>query len=127
MNGLTDKALIDKLIQASRAGVPVKLLVRGLCCLRPGIAGLTENVEILSLVGRYLQHARIYCFGVGEAQKMYLSSADGMSRNMERRVELAVPVLDKTLAHRLYTLLQDQLADTEQGWRLLPDGSYERG
>ncbi len=124
MNGLTDKALIDSLYEAAQAGVRVRLIVRGICCLRPGVPGLSDNLEVVSLVGRFLEHARIFCFGAGDSREVYLSSADGMTRNMERRVEIALPIFDRELAGRLYDLLCRQLADTVDGRRLLADGRY---
>ncbi len=126
MNGLTDKTLIDKLMEASQAGVPIGLVVRGICCLRPGVPGLSDTIEVVSIIGRFLEHARVFCFGAGPTPTVYLSSADGMTRNMERRVEMAIPILAPPLASRLCSLLRTQLADNVGAWRLLPDGSYVR-
>ena len=92
MNSLTDRELIDMLSKASNAGVKIKLIIRGICCLIPGLPGKTENIEIISIVGRFLEHSRIYCFGTGEDASIYLSSGDLMTRNTEKRVELAFPI-----------------------------------
>lgn len=105
MNSLTDKMLIDKLVEASRAGVHIKMLVRGICCLKPGVPGETENIEIYSIVGRYLEHSRIFVFGFDERQRIYISSADFMTRNTERRVEVAAPVYDPALQQRILHIL----------------------
>lgn len=126
MNGLTDKILIDKLLEASQAGVRISLIVRGVCCLRPGVPGLSENIEVVSIVGRFLEHARILCFGEGADRRLFISSADFMTRNMERRVEATVPIYDRAAANRLFALLTTQLADTALARRLLPDGRYVR-
>ena len=117
VNAVTDRALIDKLAQASQAGVRVLLNVRGICCLRPGVEGLTDNIRVFSIVGRFLEHARIYVFGKGEDADMYLSSADFMTRNTQRRVELACPVLDgavrRQLAHYVELLCADNVKARE--------------
>ena len=126
LNGLTDKLLLDKLVEASQAGVNIDLVVRGICCLTAGVPGLTENIRVVSIVGRYLEHARIYIFGEGERRKVYLSSADFMTRNTTRRVEVAAPVRDSDLRARLEQMFQDQLRDTAKGRVQQPDGSYAR-
>ncbi len=126
LNGLTDKLLLDKLVEASQAGVNIDLVVRGICCLTAGVPGLTENIRVVSIVGRYLEHARIYIFGEGERRKVYLSSADFMTRNTTRRVEVAAPVRDPDLRARLEQMFQDQLRDTAKGRVQQPDGSYAR-
>ena len=126
LNGLTDKLIIDKLIQASQAGVKIDLIVRGICCLVGGVPGLTETICVHSIVGRYLEHARIYLFGEGECRQVYISSADFMTRNTTRRVEVAVPIQDSALRKHLETMFQDQLRDTAKGRVQQPDGAYVR-
>ena len=126
LNGLTDKQLIDKLIEASQAGVKIDLIVRGVCCLTGGVPGLTDNIRVVSIVGRYLEHARIYIFGEGERRKGYLSSADFMTRNTTRRVEVAAPVDDPALRAHLEQMFADELRDTAKGRLQQPDGSYVR-
>ncbi len=126
LNGLTDKLIIDKLIEASQAGVKIDLVVRGICCLVGGVPGLTDNIRVSSIVGRYLEHARIYIFGQGERRRVYISSADFMTRNTTRRVEVAVPVRDGCLRAHLEQMFQDQLRDTAKGRVQQPDGSYRR-
>ena len=126
MNSLTDKVIIDKLIEASRAGVKIKLIVRGICCFLPGKAGKTENISVISIVGRFLEHSRIYCFGEGKDRVMYISSADLMTRNTDRRVEIATPVLDKDIENEIYKMLEVMLADNVNARKLLPDGTYAR-
>lgn len=126
MNSLTDKAIIDKLQEASCAGVNIQLIVRGICCILPGKRGKTENIAIKSIVGRFLEHSRIYCFGEGKERVMYISSADLMTRNTDRRVEIATPVLDKEIEAQIYDMLQVMLADNVNGRILLPDGTYAR-
>ena len=124
MNSLTDKELIDKLIEASKAGVRVRLIVRGICCLVAGIEGETDNISVISIVGRFLEHSRVYCFGEGEEMEMYISSADLMTRNTNKRVEIATPVLDKTIRKRIYNILETMFSDNVKARKLLPDGSY---
>ena len=126
MNSLTDRVIIDKLIEASCAGVEIKLIVRGICCFLPGKSGKTENIGVISIVGRFLEHSRIYCFGEGKERVMYISSADLMTRNTDRRVEIATPVLDKDIENEIYNMLQVMLADNVNARRLLPDGTYAR-
>ena len=126
LNGLTDKLLIDKLIEASRAGVRIDLIVRGICCLIGGVPGLTDNIRVVSIVGRYLEHARIYIFGGGERRLVYISSADFMTRNTTRRVEVAAPVYDPALCAQLEQMFADELLDTDKGRVQQPDGTYAR-
>ena len=126
LNGLTDKLLIDKLIEASQAGVKTDMVIRGICCLVGGVPGLTENICVSSIVGRYLEHARIYIFGEGEHRRVYISSADFMTRNTTRRVEVAVPVYDPGLRRHLEQIFRDQLRDTAKGRVQRPDGEYVR-
>ncbi len=124
LNGLTDKLLIDKLIEASQAGVKIDMVVRGVCCLVGGVPGLTDNIRVVSIVGRYLEHARIYIFGKGERRQIYISSADFMTRNTTRRVEVAAPVYDPSLRAHLERMFADELRDTAKGRVQQPDGSY---
>ena len=124
LNGLTDKVLIDKLIEASQAGVKIDLVVRGICCLVGGVPGMTDNIHVSSIVGRYLEHARIYLFGQEERRQVYISSADFMTRNTTRRVEVAVPVYDPDLRAHLEQMFSDQLRDTAKGRVQQPDGQY---
>ncbi len=124
LNSVTDVELIEKLKEASCAGVRVDLIVRGICCILPGVAGKTENIRVVSVVGRYLEHSRIYCFGEGEEEVMYLSSADFMTRNTQRRVEVACPIFDREIRGRLGHILALCLADNVKARQLQPDGSY---
>lgn len=126
MNSLTDKTIIDKLIAASQAGVKIRLIVRGICCLVPGVKGKTENISVISIVGRLLEHSRIYCFGDGDDRVMFISSADLMTRNTDKRVEIATPVLDKAIEQKLYGMLTVMLADNVKARQLMPDGKYAR-
>ena len=126
INSLTDKTIIDALIQASRAGVKIDMCIRGICCLVPGIPGWTENIRVVSIVGRFLEHSRIYMFGKGTEEKIFIGSADFMTRNMVRRVEVGVPVLDKDLKSRIKKIFDSEMNDTEKGRILKSDGSYER-
>ena len=122
-NGLTEREMIDKLAEASRAGVHIQMVLRGICCLRPGIAGQTENVHVTSIVGRFLEHGRIYCFGRGKTARLYIASADLMTRNLTRRVEIACPVYDSEVREQLLWILHTQLEDNVKATSLLPDGS----
>lgn len=121
MNALVDAEIIDALYEASNAGVKIHLIVRGICCLRPSAEGLSENIRVISIVGKYLEHARIYYFKHGG---VYFSSADMMSRNLERRVELLIPVRDHNLALRLLRILKLQLSDSDGAYELLESGEY---
>jgi polyphosphate kinase len=124
MNSVTDKVLIDKLIEASCAGVKIKMLVRGICCFKPGVPGLTENIEIYSIVGRFLEHSRILVFGLEDRQKIYISSADFMTRNTERRVEVAAPIYSEPIRKKILDLLDLMFRDTAKARVQLPDGTY---
>ena len=126
VNSVTDRELIDKLAQASQAGVPVTMNVRGICCLRPGVPGLTDHIKVFSIVGRYLEHPRIYAFGVGEETRIYIGSADLMTRNTERRVEIACPVLDPAVRRQIRHYVELYCSDNEKARVLQPDGSYTR-
>ena len=124
LNSLTDRKLIDKLAQASQAGVEVVLNIRGICCLVPGVPGLTDRITVFSIVGRYLEHSRIYQFGRGEDAGLYLSSADFMTRNTERRVEIACPVLDPWCRKRLFGIVEQLQRDNQKARLLQSDGTY---
>lgn len=124
LNSLTDKALIDKLIECSQTGVKVELIIRGICCIVAGIKGVTDNIRIVSIVGRYLEHSRIYIFGVGVRQNVYISSADFMTRNTTRRVEIAAPVLSDELKERITDYFRVQFCDNVKAREQLSDRSY---
>ena len=126
VNSVTDEEIIVKLKEASCAGVKITLFVRGICCLVPGVAGKTENIEVRQIVGRYLEHSRIYVFGKGEEEKMYIASADFMTRNTERRVEIACPVLDKAVAERIHRIIDIYMADNTKVRVLFPTGRYHK-
>lgn len=127
MNSLSDPEIIRALYEASQAGVRVELIVRGVCCLRPGIPGVSENITVRSVVGRFLEHARIFSFENGGKHEVFVGSADWMSRNLHRRVEVVFPVLDAAIRERILTqILPAQLADNTKSWELQPDGVYKR-
>ncbi len=125
-NSVTECGVIKKLAQASQAGVEIQLIIRGICCVLPGVKGYTENIHVTSIVGRFLEHARIYLFGRGEDANIYISSADLMTRNLNRRVEIAYPVENDTLKKQLMWLLDAQLRDTAKASDMLSDGTYVR-
>lgn len=126
MNSLTDKPLIKKLYEASQAGVKVELIVRGICCLKPGMPGISDNISVRSIVGRFLEHSRIYFFNRNDEHHLFLSSADMMTRNMTKRVEIEFPILDKDIEDRIFDILELQLSDTMKARELQVDGSYTR-
>ena len=126
MNSLTDKVIIDKLREASCAGVKVELIIRGICCILPGIPGKTENISVISIVGRFLEHSRVYSFGKGKDRLTYISSADLMTRNVDKRIEIAAPVLDKKIEERILKILRIMLSDNIKARKLCPDGKYRR-
>jgi polyphosphate kinase len=126
MNSLTDIELIDMLSEASNAGVKIKLIVRGICCLIPGLPGKTENIEVVSIVGRFLEHARIYCFGSGEDVSIYISSADLMTRNTEKRVEVASPIVNPILKKKILSMLNIMLNDNVKARKINDKGDYEK-
>ncbi len=125
-NSLTDKDIIKKLSEASNAGVQVNLYIRGICCLLPGIPGKSENISVISIVGRFLEHSRIYCFGTGKDTRVYIGSADMMTRNMVRRVELACPILDGDIKEKILHMLGIYSADNIKARMLTSQGTYKK-
>lgn len=125
-NSVTERDVIDKLREASLAGVEIDLIIRGICCILPGVRGETDNVKVSSIVGRFLEHARIYRFGRGDDAEYYISSADLMTRNLDRRVEVACPIADPGLKEQLRWILETELADNVKASAMMPDGRYER-
>ena len=127
MNSLLEPAIIEALYAASQAGVEIDLIVRGVCALRPGVPGLSENIKVRSVIGRFLEHTRVFYFYADGQENVYLSSADWMERNFFRRIELAFPILDARLKKRVITEgLKLYLADNEQSWDMNSDGVYTR-
>jgi polyphosphate kinase len=130
MNQLQDAAICDALSRASQAGVPIDLIVRGFCVLPPGVPGWTENIRIRSILGRFLEHSRIYWFQAGAddplAGSFFIGSADWMERNLSHRVEAITPIEDRRLRERLWEILEIMLRDQVQAWEMQPDGSYVR-
>jgi polyphosphate kinase len=123
MNALVDTDVIKALYKASMDGVKIDLIIRGICCLRPGIKGVSENIRVRSIIGKYLEHSRIFYFKNSSPQA-YISSADWMPRNLEKRFELMVPIYDNILSSRIKDLLNLQLGDNELAWELQSDGTY---
>lgn len=126
VNSLTDKKIIDTLIEASQAGVKIEMIIRGICCVKPGIPEVTDNIQIKSIVGRLLEHSRIYMFGVGERRKIYISSADYMTRNTLRRVEVAVPIFDMDLRQKIEEIFAAMWSDNVKARVMKSDGTYTR-
>ena len=126
MNSLCDKDIIAALYEASSAGVQISLIVRGICCLRTGIPGVSENIQVRSIVGNFLEHARIFYFENGGKPEIYMGSADWMPRNLERRVEILFPVEEEPLRNKVLHILDMQLRDTMKAHVMMPDGSYEK-
>ena len=125
-NSISDKNIIEKLVEASQAGVPTDMIVRGICCVQAGLPGQTDHLRIRSIVGRYLEHSRIYAFGEGEDLRIYMASGDFLTRNTERRVEVGIRVDDPAIAKQLWDILQLQLADNVNAREMRPDGSYAK-
>jgi polyphosphate kinase len=126
MNGLEDPVLVRKLYEASQAGAQIDLIVRGNCRLRPGLPGISDNIRVISIIGRFLEHARVWCFENGGAPRYFIGSADWMKRNLSNRVEVVVPIEDPRLQEQLAFILQTQLNDQRQAWEMLPDGRYRQ-
>jgi polyphosphate kinase len=126
MNALVDAPVIRSLYQASQAGVQIDLIVRGICCLRPGLPGISENIRVISVVGRFLEHSRIYYFHNDGQEEVYIGSADWMGRNLSRRVEAIVPIEDPAIVQELQEILGILLADNRHAWELQPDGTYHQ-
>jgi polyphosphate kinase len=126
LNALVDPDIIAALYRASQAGVNVRLNVRVICCLRPGVPGISENIRVISIVDRILEHARILCFHHGGNEEVLISSADWMPRNLDRRIELLVPIEDANMRRRLIDILDTYFRDNQNAWELQPDGNYTR-
>jgi len=126
VNSVTDIDIIKKLREASCAGVKINMMVRGICCILPGIPGETENINVFSIVGRFLEHSRIYRFGIGNEQKLYISSADIMTRNMQRRIEVACPIYSESILEQINEMFDGMFYDTEKARVMQQDGTYRK-
>jgi polyphosphate kinase len=124
MNSLVDPDMIRLLYEASQAGVEIQLIIRGICCLRPGLPGISDRIQVISVIGRYLEHSRIFCFHNDGDEEYYIGSADWMPRNLDRRVEAVTPIEEPALVQEVQTLLDIMLSDNRQAWDLQPDGTY---
>jgi polyphosphate kinase len=124
MNALIDPYIIRTLYEASQAGVQIDLIVRGMCCLRPQVPGISDNIRVISIVGRFLEHSRIFYFHNQGQEEVFIGSADWMPRNLDRRIEAVVPILDGAIAKDLQEILGIMLVDNRQAWDLQPDGRY---
>jgi polyphosphate kinase len=126
LNAISDAETIETLYRASRAGVEIDLIIRGICCLRPGVEGVSERIRVISIIGRFLEHSRLWRFNNGGAPEYYIGSSDWMPRNFDRRVEAVVPVEDQSLHPRLDSLLETCLSDNRNAWELRSDGTYRQ-
>ena len=126
VNSLVDPGMIEALYKASQAGVDIQLNIRGICCLRPGVPGLSENIRVTSIIDRFLEHARVYYFYHGGDRRVFISSADLMQRNLDRRVELLVPILDADCRQQVIQILELCLDDTAKARKITSDGGYEK-
>jgi polyphosphate kinase len=126
VNSIVDEAICDALYRASMAGVPVDVWVRGICALRPGVPGLSDNIRVRSVLGRFLEHSRVYCFGNGGESEVWLGSADMMHRNLDRRIEALVRVADPAHRASLDRMLETGMSETTASWHLGPDGDWTR-
>jgi polyphosphate kinase len=124
MNSLVDPTLISALYEASREGVDVDLVVRGICCLRPGVPGVSDRIRVISVVGRYLEHSRAFCFENGGSPEVFIGSADWMPRNLDRRIEAVAPLEDSAHRQTVLQVLEMMWKDNQQAWELKADGSY---
>jgi polyphosphate kinase len=126
VNALTDEAVIEELYAASEQGARIEIVSRSICMLRPGVPGMSENIQVRSIVGRYLEHSRVYAFEIGDQTEIFLGSADLMTRNLDRRVEVLVPVEQPRLRQELTAVFDSAVADTESSWELGADGTWSR-
>jgi polyphosphate kinase len=126
MNALVDAEIIAALYDASRRGVRVDLILRGICCLRPGVPGVSDNIRVISVIGRFLEHSRAFCFLNGGAEEVYIGSGDWMPRNLDRRIEAAVPLLDPVHRAAVRNVMELMWNDNRQAWELRSDGTYEQ-